>query len=121
MTNHIDDNGNGNGSNGTGLTRRDFIKTSAAASLAAAIPAGLGLYAAGSDTIRIGVIGCGGRGTGATIDAVNSSPGVEILALFDPFQDRIASSLTKLREKVPAAVKVTPDRCFTGLDGYHKL
>ncbi|MEN6311631.1 MAG: Gfo/Idh/MocA family oxidoreductase [Acidobacteriota bacterium] len=121
MTNHIDDNGNGNGSNGTGLTRRDFIKTSAAASLAAAIPANLGLYAAGSDTIRIGLIGCGGRGTGAAIDAVNSSPGVEILALFDPFQDRIDGSLKKLREKVPAAVKVRPDRCFTGFDGYHKL
>jgi len=126
MTDDIQGNGSGNGnnghgSNGTGLSRRDFIKTSAAASLAAAIPAGLGLYAAGSDTIRIGVIGCGGRGTGAAIDAVNSSPGVEILALFDPFQDRIESSLKKLREKVPAAVKVSPDRCFTGLDGYHKL
>ena len=48
-----DESGDGNG-NGTGITRRDFIKTSAAASLAAAIPSGLGLYAAGSDTIRIG-------------------------------------------------------------------
>jgi predicted dehydrogenase len=113
--------GENNNGNGTGITRRDFIKTSAAASLAAAIPAGLGLYAAGSDTIRVGVIGCGGRGTGAAIDAVNSSPGVEIVALFDPFQDRIARSLKTLQEKVPAAVKVKPERCFTGLDGYHKL
>ncbi|MGA2532164.1 MAG: Gfo/Idh/MocA family oxidoreductase [Candidatus Aminicenantales bacterium] len=115
---NLDENNNGNG---TGITRRDFIKTSAAASLAAAIPAGLGLYAAGSDAIRVGVIGCGGRGTGATIDAVNSSPGVEILALFDPFQDRIDGSLKTLREKIPAALKVRPEMCFTGLDGYKKL
>ncbi|MGZ7065528.1 MAG: Gfo/Idh/MocA family protein, partial [Candidatus Aminicenantales bacterium] len=121
MTDNFKTDGTGNDGNGTGITRRDFIKTSAAASLAAAIPAGLGLYAAGSDAIRVGVIGCGGRGTGATIDAVNSSPGVEILALFDPFQDRIDGSLKTLREKVPAALKVRPEMCFTGLDGYKKL
>ncbi|MGZ5555401.1 MAG: hypothetical protein ACXW3H_06590, partial [Candidatus Aminicenantales bacterium] len=79
-------------SNDNGLTRRDFIKTASVASmasLAGAMSGTGGLFAAGSDTIRIGVIGAGGRGTGAAIDAVNSSPGVEIVALFDPFQDRI--------------------------------
>jgi predicted dehydrogenase len=107
-----------------GLTRRDFIKTASAAAmapLAAAVTRSGGLFAAGSDTIRIGVIGAGGRGTGAAIDAVNSSPGVEIVALYDPFQDRIERSLKTLREKVPAAVKVKPEACFTGLDGYKKL
>jgi predicted dehydrogenase len=107
-----------------GMTRRDFIKTTSVASmatLAAAVSGSSGRCAGGSDTIRIGVIGCGGRGTGAAIDAVNSAPGVEILALFDPFQDRIDKSLKTLREKVPAAVKVTPETCFTGLDGYKKL
>jgi predicted dehydrogenase len=103
------------------ISRRDFLKTTAAASLAAAIPGSLGLHAQGSDTIRIGVMGTGGRGTGAAVDAVNSSPGVEIVALFDPFQDRIDGSLKTLREKVPAAVKVKPETCFTGLDGYKKL
>ncbi len=107
-----------------GMTRRDFIKTTSVASmatLAAAVSGSSGRCAGGSDSIRIGVIGCGGRGTGAAIDAVNSSPGVEILALFDPFQDRIDKSLKTLREKVPAAVKVTPETCFTGLEGYKKL
>jgi len=107
-----------------GLTRRDFIKTASVASmatLAGAMSGTGGLFAAGSDTIRIGVIGCGGRGTGAVIDAVNSSAGVEILALYDPFQDRIESCLKTLREKVPAALKVKPETCFTGLDGYKKL
>ncbi|HSA97379.1 MAG TPA: Gfo/Idh/MocA family oxidoreductase [Acidobacteriota bacterium] len=106
------------------LTRRDFLKTASTASMAtlvAAVAGSGGRCAAGSDIIRVGVIGCGGRGTGATIDAVTSSPGVEIVALYDPFQDRVASCLKTLKEKVPAAVKVTPETCFTGLDGYKKL
>jgi predicted dehydrogenase len=107
--------------NDSSLTRRDFIKTTATASLAAAIPGNLGLFAQGSDTIRIGVIGCGGRGTGAAIDALNSAPGVEIVALFDPFQDRIDSCLKKLRETMPDKIKVRPETCFTGLDGYKGL
>jgi predicted dehydrogenase len=107
-----------------GLTRRDFIKTASTASvaaLAAAVAGTQGRCAGGSDTIRIGVIGAGGRGTGAAIDAVNAAPGVEIVALYDPFQDRVDRALQTLREKVPAAVKVTPETCFTGLDGYKKL
>jgi predicted dehydrogenase len=107
-----------------GLTRRDFLKTASAASMAtlAGTMAGTGgLFAAGSDAIRVGVIGAGGRGTGAAIDAVNAAPGVEIVALYDPFRDRVDSCLKTLREKVPAAVKVRPEACFTGLDGYKKL
>jgi len=112
------------GKHDNGLTRRDFIRTASAASvatLAASFPGSGGLFAAGSDTIRIGIIGAGGRGTGAAIDAVNSSPGVEIIAVYDAFQDRVDKSLQTLREKVPAAVKVKPEHCFTGLDGYKKL
>ena len=106
------------------LTRRDFIKTASVASVAtlAGAMSGTGaLFAAGSDTIKIGLIGCGGRGTDAAINAVTSSPGVEIIAMFDPFKDRLEGSLKTLREKVPAAVKVKPEACFTGLDGYKKL
>jgi predicted dehydrogenase len=106
---------------GSPVTRRDFIRTTAAAGLAAAIPGNLGLFAQGSDAIRIGVIGCGGRGTGAAIDCLTSSPGVEVLALFDPFQDRIERSLKKLKEEFPEKVKVRPETCFTGLDGYKQL
>ncbi len=103
------------------FTRRDFLKTTAGATLAAAIPGSLGLHAQGSDTIRIGVIGCGGRGTGAAIDALNAAPGVEIVALFDPFQDRIESSLKRLKEAHPDKIKVRPETCFTGLEGYKGL
>jgi predicted dehydrogenase len=101
------------------ITRRDFIKTSLAASLAAAVPGNLGLHAAGTDTIRIGMIGCGGRATGAAIDCLDAAPGVEVVAMHDLFQDRIDASLAKLREKHPDKIRVTPDRCFTGFEGYH--
>jgi len=112
--------GNTGGGNGTGITRRDFIKTSAAASLAAAIPAGLGLYAAGSEAIRVAVIGCGGRGTGAAIDCMDAAPGVEVVAMADLFAERIQSSLAKLREKHADKVKVRLERCFPGFDAYKK-
>jgi len=103
------------------LSRRDFLKASATASLAAVLPRIPGARAAGSDTIRIGLIGCGGRGTGAAINCLEAASGVEIVAMFDLFQDRIDSSLEKIREKFPAQVKVTPERMFTGFDGYKKL
>jgi len=103
------------------LTRRDFIKTTAAASLAAAIPGNLGLFAQGSDAIRVGVIGCGGRGTGAAIDCLNSSPGVEIVALGDLVPDRVESSFKQLMEKFPSRVRVPANRRFTGFDNYQKV
>ena len=56
------------------FTRRDFCKTAAAVSVAAVIP-GTGVFAQGSDTFRVGVIGCGGRGTGAAIDCLKADPG----------------------------------------------
>jgi predicted dehydrogenase len=103
------------------VTRREFIKATAAVSLSAALPRIPGAHAAGSDTIRIGVVGCGGRGTGAAINCLEAAPGVEITAMYDLFQDRIDSSLQKIREKFSGQVKVTPERMFTGFDGYKKL
>ena len=69
--------------------------------------------ARGSDTMRVGVIGCGGRGSGAARDCVKSSRGVEIVALADVFEDRLRSLKTEF--------KVPNDRCFVGLDAYNKL
>ncbi len=103
------------------LTRRDFIKTTAAASLAAAIPGNLGLFAQGSDALKIGVIGCGGRGTGAAIDCLNSSPGTEVVALGDLVPDRVESSLKRLMEKFPDRVRVPANRRFAGFDNHLKV
>lgn len=103
------------------ITRRDFIKTTAAASLAAAIPGNLGLFAAGSDALRIGVIGCGGRGTGAAINCLEAAEGVEIVALGDLVPDRLESSYRKLMEKFPDRVRVPAGNRFTGFDNHLKV
>jgi predicted dehydrogenase len=101
------------------FSRRDFIKTSAV-SLAALGATGR-VFAAGSDTVRVGIIGCGGQGTRDLVSCVNSSPGVEIVAMADLFEDRMKESLAKLKNDVPAAVKVTPEKCFIGFDAHKKL
>ncbi|MBM3312212.1 MAG: Gfo/Idh/MocA family oxidoreductase [Candidatus Aminicenantes bacterium] len=102
-------------------TRREFLKTTASATLAAAIPGNLGLHAAGTEAIKIGILGCGGRGTGAALDAIKGASGVEVVALYDAFRDRVDSSLKRLREAAPGQVRVTDAACFTGLDGYRGL
>jgi predicted dehydrogenase len=103
------------------VDRRAFVKTAAAATAAAAFPPGFGVFAAGSDSLKVGVIGCGGRGTGAAIDCLKAAPGVEIVALGDLVADRIESSLTRLTSQFPQQVKVPPDRRFTGFDNYRQV
>ncbi len=102
----------------TSVTRRDFVKTAAAASLAATIPDPLGLFAAGADTIKIGIIGCGGRGTGAAIDCLKAADGIEVVAMGDLVQDRLDSSLARLTKEFPGRVNVPVSRRFTGFDNY---
>ena len=105
-------------------TRRDFLKTASTVALGSAIVPGTSVFAgqrvAGSDAIRIGVIGCGGRGTGAVEDAINSSKGVTLVAMGDAFADRLTSSRARLTEKYGAAIDVG-DRAFTGFDAYQKV
>jgi len=103
----------------SGYSRRDFIKASAA-SLAALGVAGR-MYAAGTDTIRVGIIGCGGQGTRDLVSCVKSAPGVEIVAMGDLFQDRQQESFDKLTKEVPTAMKVTPDKRFVGFDAHKKV
>ncbi|MDH7601107.1 MAG: Gfo/Idh/MocA family oxidoreductase [Armatimonadota bacterium] len=111
-------------SNTRGVSRRDFLKASAVSAAAlvgsSAFPFSVGAWAAGSDEIRVGVIGCGGRGTGAAKDCVNSSEGVRIVALGDVFKDRLEGCLSNLQndEAVKDKVTVTPRRCFVGFDAY---
>ena len=105
----------------TSISRRDFVKTAAAAAFAAAVPARFPVFAAGSDAIRVGVIGCGGRGTGAAIDCLTAAPGVEIVALGDLVPDRVESALARLTQEFPGRVKVPATRCFTGFDNYQHV
>ena len=104
-----------------GVSRRDFVKATAAISAAAMLSKTGGAFAAGSDKIRVGVIGCGGRGTGAAMDCVRSSDNVEIVAMGDMFNDRMDSSLAELSREVDDKVSVTGDTSFTGFDAYEKV
>ena len=97
------------------LTRRELLKGSAAAAVALVLTGTAAplAHAQGSDTIRVGVVGCGGRGSGAANDCVNSSQGVKIVALADSFGDRLKGLKGKFN--------VPDNRCFVGLDAYKKL
>jgi predicted dehydrogenase len=108
----------------TGTTRREFLKTSALVGGALAAPAILpgNLFAkANSDTLRIGLIGCGGRGTGAASQALSADNNVMLVALADAFEEQLTKSLHGLEATHPEKVKVTPEKRFVGLDAYQKL
>src|SRR5688572_1487833 len=103
-------------------SRRTFLKASAAAvaTTSALLP---GAYAAGNDTLRVGLVGCGGRGTGAAKQALRADSKVKLVAMCDAFQDRLQNSLRELKniKDISSKIEVEPDHCFDGFDGYNKL
>lgn len=103
-------------------SRRDFLKTSAVLA-ASQLPLAASAHAAGSDVIKIGLIGCGGRGTGAAAQALNADPNVKLTAMGDAFMDRLESSLSGLKKDADIANKidVKPDHCFAGWDAYKQV
>lgn len=111
------------------VSRRTFIGTTVTSTIAAAAamawPGGVHLF--GSDVIRVGVIGCGGRGTGAAGDCLRGAEGVELVALGDLAPDRLASCRAELdtlaasNPAIAARLKVTDGRCFTGFNAYQKV
>ena len=115
------------------LTRRDFIKTSAALGAATLASGTNKIFAAGSDTVRIGLVGCGGRGTYDTTNCLNAAENVELVAMGDLFKDRLdacRAGLTRVptdperaeaAAKLRAKVKVTDEMCFTGWDAYKQV
>ncbi len=101
-------------------SRRTFLKTTAAVALAQlAIPRAV--HAAGSDTIKIGLVGCGGRGTGAAGQALSADKNTVLAAMGDAVSDRLESSRKSLAAKYGDRMKVDADHCFTGLDAYKKV
>lgn len=129
------------------MTRRSFLdksgKTTLAALAASQMIAPAIVKAAGQnpDKIRLGLVGCGNRGTGAVMDAIRSTPNVELVAMADLFPDKIEKSLSKLRRSQKGktreagamygslqtdwdrmdAIKITPETCFTGFDSCDQL
>lgn len=107
-------------------SRRGFLRSSAAAAVGGTLAARAGFpaVAAGADkneTLRIGLIGCGGRGTGAAAQALLADEHVELAAMGDVFEDQLLKSLALLQKEQPAKVKVSPERCFVGFDAFQKV
>jgi predicted dehydrogenase len=99
--------------------RRTFLATSAATAAAALAPAGV--HAAANEVIKVGVIGSGGRGTGAAIDCLTADKAVKIVALGDAFQHRVDGAAGRLQKQFGDRAEVPADRRFAGLDAYKKV
>jgi predicted dehydrogenase len=107
-------------------SRRDFLKTSSAAVLGGALvsPLGFPSIASGASNnkkLKVGLIGCGGRGTGAVNQALHADENVVLTAMADVFENQLNNSLATLKKEIGDKVQVDPDHCFVGLDGYQKV
>ncbi len=87
-----------------GASRRDFLKTTGTAAVTASALAGVtvpSVHAAADNTIRLALIGCGGRGTGAAGDALTTAKRgpIKLVAMADVFKDRLDDSFTELKKR----------------------
>ena len=109
---------------GTPFTsRRAFLKqstTAVAGGLVASLSVAHSAHLAGSGVIRVGLVGCGGRGTGATAQVLNADRGTQLVAMSDAFADRLQVSLKSLKqqEDISDRVLVDSDHQFIGFNGY---
>lgn len=108
------------------FSRRSFLRTGSGAVLAPAIiTAATSLRAErkadSSETLRIGLIGCGGRGTGAAAQALTADYNSKLIAVADAFDSQIENSIKNLSQQFPDRVDVKPDMRFVGLDAFKKL
>lgn len=105
-------------------SRRQFLTSSTAAvvggTLASKLAIPAPLHAAGDDSIRIGLVGCGGRGTGAARQALAADPAVRLVAMSDAFEDQLQRSLKTLKAQRDVSERVAVDEAhqFVGFDGY---
>jgi len=103
--------------------RRKFIQYTGAMIGGLALPVTpiQSVFAGGSNTLKIGLIGCGGRGSGAASQALAADPDTILTAMGDAFSDRLDESLTALRELFPDRVKVDKANRYVGFDAYQKV
>jgi myo-inositol 2-dehydrogenase / D-chiro-inositol 1-dehydrogenase len=108
------------------FSRRKFIKTTTVGGLALTLPLAQSAFAGGNDVLKIALIGCGGRGTGAAFQALSVKENVKLVAMADAFKDRIddcyknltADNPSDAAKSVKDRVDVSPERRFVGFDGY---
>jgi predicted dehydrogenase len=104
--------------------RRTFLMHgSAAVAASAALNLGTVAHAAGSDRLKVGLVGCGGRGTGAAEEALKADKNVSLVAMADAFPDRLADSLSTLKglSEVADRVDVPAERQYNGFDAYKQV
>lgn len=104
--------------------RRDFVKKSsllAGGVLAAPLLSRANFFSGADNPIKVALIGCGGRGTGAAIQALSTKQNVQLVAMADAFKDRLDGSYSKILESLPdkkGRVQVKEENKFVGFDGY---
>jgi myo-inositol 2-dehydrogenase / D-chiro-inositol 1-dehydrogenase len=111
--------------NGKNLTRRDFVKVSsytAGGLMLSSLPLGASAYAAGSDKLKLALIGCGRRGTGAAVNALNADEGVELVTMVDILPDRMEESYNILLQRFGDSdqLNVAQEHKFIGFDKYRE-
>jgi predicted dehydrogenase len=110
----------------TARSRRDFVKTSALAASGALI-SGLPINAFGNSKmneikeLRIGLVGCGGRGTGAAYEALSTSTSIKLVALGEVFEDRLNTAYQSLKSAFPNQVAILDTQKFVGFDAYQNV
>jgi predicted dehydrogenase len=110
-------------------SRRDLLRTGgvvlASSTIASALPLGgvVGFHPNGTDVLKVGLVGCGGRGSGAAAQALMADPNVELVALGDAFADHLETALNSLMAmgEIAPRVKVDQDHKFTGFDAYKRV
>jgi predicted dehydrogenase len=110
--------------NGKNTGRRDFLKTSsliAGGLVAAPLMSGANYFSGGSDVIKVALVGCGGRGTGAAVQALSTKQNVQLVAMADAFKDRLDNSYNDILEALEDKkdrVQVKEENKFVGFEGY---
>jgi predicted dehydrogenase len=107
-----------------GINRRSFLKATGTAATATALGAlnlGRTAHAAGSDVLKVGMIGCGGRNSGAIVQALTADKGARLVAMCDVLRDRILAKREEIKAARGSQVTVEDDHCFAGFDGYRHV
>ncbi len=105
------------------ISRRGFIKQSSAVAATTLVASAIAArsYAAEDNTIKIGMVGCGGRGGGAVIEALNTKGPAKFVAVADCFKNKAEDQAKRVAQKFPDKFDCPPDRIFGDFDGYKKV
>ncbi|MCA9296476.1 MAG: Gfo/Idh/MocA family oxidoreductase [Phycisphaerales bacterium] len=104
-----------------GMSRRQFSHLTAATLIASPFALRAGAAPRSTQTLNIGLVGCGGRGSGAVAQALEADSNVVVTALADVFADRVTGRRNQLIEAYGDRVQVPDERCFSGFDAYQHL